>query len=169
MKTSAVLDPLIDQLLAALDREISLLDIKHSQMVELYRTIVDRDDPAMERLLNAMEKAQTQQAMADMALAAVRSSLSEAIGKPVRELKLANLIHILPDGPAAELSARREHLRAAADRLRRQHMRTSLLLYESARLNRMMLECLAGSPEVTTYDAQGTNGWRAGSLLDTRL
>jgi hypothetical protein len=160
---------MVQQILAALDGELSLLEVKTAQLAELYRAIVERDDSAMERLLGVMEETQDRQGPADAALAACRANLARALNIPARELKLSVLIQHLPSSLAAPLAQRRERLIEAAASMRLQHMQTSTLLYESARLNSMMLECLGGGGEVTTYDRGGTNVWRSTSMINSRL
>ena len=162
---------LVEQLSAVLDEEIALLIQKRSQLADLSQAIVDRDDEATEKLLEQIEKTEQVQASVDIRLEVAREALAGAFGCEARELKLTKLIAELPPDQAEVLDYRRRQIIEQAEELRKQHLKTSLLLLESARITGMLLDSmLPGREPVVTYGAGGSEFWRSGAgLLDTEL
>ncbi len=66
--TTANMQGLAGQLLAALDEEISLLVLRQSQLERLRAAILEREDSAMEKLLKEMAEFQQKQTATDMRL-----------------------------------------------------------------------------------------------------
>jgi len=159
---------LLERLEALLAEEARLLDLRRSQLASLSGAIVDRDEEAVERLLEQIERAQELQADTDGRLQALRGELAAAAGRPRAQMRLSALIGCL-DGPAAEaLGRQRARVIDLAGKLQQEHLRAVLLLNECARINRMLLASLMPHCQtVTTYSPDGTDDWRAGSgLLD---
>ncbi|MGC9453818.1 MAG: flagellar export chaperone FlgN [Phycisphaerae bacterium] len=157
------------ELTAVLDEEIALLTTRMEQMELLSSAIVRRDDDAMEPLLEQMEQTQDRQHRTDARLAQVRESLASLAGIPARELRLWRLARELPDPSGGKIVRRRRRLVELSDELRRRHLRTVLLLAESARFNRLLLETMFPACEpVTTYGTGGADQWRPETgIVDT--
>ncbi|MFP3937100.1 MAG: flagellar export chaperone FlgN [Phycisphaerae bacterium] len=157
------------ELLEVLDEEIAVLSDRLEQMELLSSAIAHRDDDAMEPVLDQMEQTQSRQQQTDTRLAKVREMLASLTGIPAGELRLWRLVRELPEPASGKIASRRHRLVELSDTLRRSHLRTVLLLAESARFNRLLLETMfpAGEP-VTTYDSGGTDHWRPDTgLVDT--
>ena len=167
------LDPRTPQrvaiLTALLDEEIELLEIRSQQMDRLGEAILGHGAEDMERVLAEMERVQSQQEKTDRRLRAARRDVAEAFGVEAGALKLCELIDRLPAPAAGNLDRQRETIVRLAGQLRRQHLRTSVLLAECSRVNRMLLEGLLPAGEaVTTYSRAGTAAWKSqAGLLDT--
>ncbi len=166
---SSGMDSLIDELLGALDDQINVLELKCSQLAGLSRALVRRDNEATEAILEEMERAEEVQASADLRLVAVRGTFAEALGCEVEKLKLSRLVAELPPRWARATDHRRRRIVDLTGKLRREHLRTAMLLSECARINRMLLESLLPVGEaVVTYGVEGMNLWRAETgLMDT--
>jgi flagellar biosynthesis/type III secretory pathway chaperone len=82
-----------------------------------------------------------------------------------------DVMHSLDDDRRGELDYRRRQIVVLARRLRHKHLRTVLLLAESARINRLFLERLfPACRPVQTYGAAGVNSWRAeAGLFDAEI
>jgi len=157
---------LVDELIKMLDREIDLLDVRCLQLAGLSRASIERDDEAMETLLAEIETTQLRQESTDRELDSLRRSLAGLLGWPVARTRLGALLEVLPDGRRDALAARRDRIAALVDQLRRQHMSTALVVAESARINRMLLESLSPqSRRVTTYGVRGQTSWRPDAPL----
>jgi len=150
-----------DQLLAALDEEIRLLEIRTSQMKALSAAIVERAESAMENLLGEMQQAQDAQAGVDARLKQTRAALAGDLACPERDVKLGWLAERLGEPQRTQIRRRRRRVLDLAEALRQQQLRTSILLAECARVNRLLLESLfPRSKAVDTYSGRGPERWR---------
>jgi hypothetical protein len=159
------IEALAGELESALDEEIGLLEAKRRLLEELSAAMVQRDEGGVERVLEHLDQAQRAQESADVRLAAVRESLTVALGGlEGKKVRLSDLIVHLPRTIAAGLEVRRRQVRMLVDRVRRQHLKTTLMLAESARLNRVLLEgLLTGGSGLTTYGRAGRSDWHGQS------
>jgi len=164
-------ESLARELTPLLDEQIALLTLRASQLDAMAKLLVDRNDTAMERLLEQMTQSQAMQADTDRRLAHAREAAAEALGYDVRTVRLSVLERHVGVGLAEALAFRREQLADLAEQVRRKHMRTALLLVECARINRMLLEGLFGrSGSCRTYDPTGTAAWDTDAgLVDAEL
>lgn len=167
-------EALVGELQSVLDEEIDLLERKRRLLEELSSAMVERDEAAIESLLDQFDQAQQRQGATDVRLAAVRSSLAESLGVKTNidgaKVRLSDLVRLLPVSMAALLEVRRKQVQMLVESVRRQHMQTTMLLVESARLNRVMLESMIrGGSGLTTYRPGGKDDWHGrGGLLDTQ-
>lgn len=162
-------DDLLETLRGLLDEEIALLDLRRSQLSSLCGAIVDRDEDAVERLLEQIEQAQQLQTTTDGKLRDVRGRLADVLGWESGEVRLSALILHLPAERQPDLIERRERIIRRAEALQLEHLRTVVLLSECARINRLLLASLCPETEgVTTYSAAGADDWRGDAgVLDT--
>ena len=157
---------LVDQLLTVLDEEIDLLDLRRIQMEELHDLILHSDENRMECLLREIEEAQQRQFKADNTLASVRTALACLIGEPNGKIRLEQILPHLELPARRAVSEKRQELIRLAQKLREQHLTTAMLLIESLRVNRLLLEGMFPKQEVLqTYDASGMRGWHKGPGL----
>jgi hypothetical protein len=159
-------DSLVGELLQVLDEEISLLDLRCEQLEKLTRTILDRDNAAMEQLLDAIERAQQAQASADARLSVVRGSLAAELDLPAKELRLSGLAQRLPDELALAVDSRRRRIIGLANAVRRKNLEAAIVLSECARINHLLMQSLfPRESSVTTYQQDGPRTWRTGAAL----
>jgi hypothetical protein len=160
---------LVEKLLGSLDEEIALLEEKTVQLASLRRAMLDRDDQAMAAVLTEIEQDQRRQDSVDLRLSAARRAMANAMGIPAGQLRLSRLIDELPPAEAASVDYRRQQILLLAERARKQHLETAILLHECSRINRMLLEGLfPQNQSVTTYGQGGSDTWRPESgLMDT--
>ncbi len=162
-------ESLVDQLLELLDEQVRLLEEKRGHLRDLSSALIDRDESATESVLERMEDTERRGGEADCRLHRVRQSLGENVGCPAESLRLTALIPLLPAEKGRLLRLRRDRIAEQADHLRREHLRTVMLLNECVRINRMLLETLVpGAGSVTTYGTGGADfwSWQTG-LVDT--
>ncbi len=160
-----------NELLAILDKEIELLNRKRSELDCLTEFIIANNDNGMEKLLLQMEQTQQSQAETDIKLDALRKALANELQVPPEQVRLSRLIEQLEGDDRLAADYRRQQIVLLAEQLRRKHMETALLLIESARINRLLLESFfPQSQPVNTYDADGPQSWRPDAgLLDAEL
>jgi flagellar biosynthesis/type III secretory pathway chaperone len=161
-----------EDMIALLDEETRLLEQRAEQFDLLYDAILHRREEGMEGLLVEMTDTQIAQARLDEQLAELRGVLTEAMDLPDGKMKLQNLAERVDADQGERLMRRRERIIQLAEKLKRRHLDTALLLSESARINRMLLEGLLPGNEapVTTYGRGGKDGWKGRSgLVDTEM
>ncbi len=160
-----------NELLVILDKEIELLNRKRSELDCLTEVIVANNDRGMEKLLEQMEQTQQAQAETDIKLDALRKALANELQLPTEQVRLSSLIEQLEGDDRLAADYRRQQIVLLAEQLRRKHMETALLLMESSRINRLLLDSFfPQSQPVNTYDADGSQSWRPDTgLLDTEL
>jgi len=158
-------------LLALLDEEIALLGLRTRQFDDLYEAILHRRDETMESLLEEMTVAQHRQAELDEKLQTMRTMFARALHRPMREIRLSELVGLLDGEPKTRLREKRQQIILLAERLKRKHLTTAILLGESARINRLLLESLLPQADaVTTYGTGGTKPWRTSyGLVDAEM
>jgi hypothetical protein len=151
----------VGELQALLDEEIALLDLRRRQLEALSSAVVDRDEDRLEQLLVEMESVQSMQSATDLKLGALRTALAGWLGVAPAKMRLSRLLAELPADQRVAIEYRRQQIVLLADKLRRQHMETAVLLWEFAKVNRRLLEgLLPRSQEVTTYGTAGPDAWR---------
>lgn len=162
------IEPVVEELLAVLDEEMDLLDLKRSQLAQLSEALLRSDNQAVEDLLVRIEQAQKVQVTLDLRLKGLRETFAAALGCSERELNLSRLVAELPQEQAAAVTGRRRQVARKVEQFRRQHMQTTILLAECSRITGMLLDSLLPAGEaVVTYGAGGADHWRAGGgLLD---
>jgi flagellar biosynthesis/type III secretory pathway chaperone len=157
---------LVDEILPVLDREIDLLDLRREQLAELLRATLARDEASLSNLLENIEKALENQAQTDRDLASLRSRLAEVLDRPVEEIRLAAIADSMSEPRGSLIRDRRGRIIELTEALRTQHVRTTLVVSECAKLNRRLLEGLFPQAKgLTTYGARGGSRWDSGAGL----
>ncbi len=160
------LEARVSALLAALDQEIRLLTQRQAQLERMSEAILRHDEDRLEDLLGEMQQALDDQARADRRLRQAQAALAQALGCGSRPVRLRLLAQRLAGRQRAQLESRRRRIVALALDVRRQHLRTIVLVRECARINRLLLETIfPGSREVETYTAGGAERWRPNTGL----
>mgnify|MGYP006280410803 CR=1 FL=1 len=169
MPSGPTLSGLVANLADVLDEEIALLTRRHGQLRELAGAIAARDDEPMERLLAEMEQLQQVQAATDRRLRHARRALAACFACDASELRLSRLIDRLSGEDRGRIEWRRRRIMVLVEDVRREHIRTAMLLTECARVNRELMETLfPASTPVTTYGTSGRESWRPHTgLVDT--
>jgi flagellar biosynthesis/type III secretory pathway chaperone len=164
-------DNALDQLVAALDRELALLERRERQTDELRQAIIQADDVEMEALLDRMGEADREQSLVDAEVGSLRAAISAMLDPRAPTMKLSEMVKRLPPERSGGIERRRELIVRKIDDLRQLHVETAVLLAECARINRMLLDTmLRGSSTVITYDARGGHHRaRSGGLLSAKL
>jgi hypothetical protein len=118
-------------------------------------------------LQEQLEQTEAAQVLMARSLQTLRETLAGAFGLNAKGFKLAWLIDQLPHPLALALSRSRQKVTEKVKEFRRQHIQTTILLTECSRITGMMLDSLTPSGSVVTYDAGGSDRWRAeAGLLD---
>ena len=173
---------LLDDLVATLDADIQLLRDRLTQLARLSEMLLPvgakaAGGPAadheaeMEQVLAEMEQAQARQEALDQRLDGIRRRLAQRMGCSQRELTLGRLAEGGEGADRLRLHQRRALLVQLTRQVRRENQRASMLLAQSARINRLILERLWPEGQaITTYNPSGAQDWRPESgLFEARL
>ena len=162
---------MLPDLLTLLDEEIALLRLRTRQFEELYDTILHRREERMEALLAEMTDAQHRQASLDETLQAMRTMFARALSRPAGDIRLSELVRLLEGPSQNRLREKRQQIILLAERLKRKHLTAAILLGESARINRRLIESLLPKSEtLTTYGMGGKKPWQTSSgLVDAEM
>jgi len=160
---------MVQRLTDSLDRQIELLGIRSDELDALSECICANDNDRMEQLLAEMALSRQRQDQADREFKDARDELAGHLGWQVGKTRLERLLNMVGEPARRVLAQRRLQVADLAETLRRKHRRTTVLLAECARINRLLVDCLLGDDQrVTVYGATGTRHWRgSGSLMDT--
>ncbi|MBM4017739.1 MAG: flagellar protein FlgN [Planctomycetes bacterium] len=163
-------EPLLREFLAILDEEIGLQEAALRHLAALADAVAARQDGAVERLLAEADASHQRWTALGENRRAVRRRLAEALLCAPDEVTLSRLAGALPAPYGRAVADRRLRISAAAEQVRRQHLRTAVLVIEGARLSRSLLAGLApGAAPPGTYGAAGRRPWAPpGGLVDMR-
>jgi len=157
----------VDDLMAVLDDQAGLLDAKRAQLASLSEMLLRDDNEAIEAMLIEIERAEETQTLLARTLQALRRALAGGFGRDPSRFTLSWLIGRLSEPRSTELAARRSRISEKVREFRRQHLQTTVLLTECSRITGMMLDQLSPAGSVVTYDAEGSDRWRADAgILD---
>ena len=162
ISTGPNIEGLVKQLLGVLDEEVGLLILRESQLARLRAAILERDDSVLERLLEEMEEVQQRQAMTDVRLEKIRKALGDLLVYEGSGMQLSDLAERVGGDLGLAVSQRRRQIVSLLGKARKQQLETTLLLYESSRINRLILSTLFPQSEaVVTYNQDGEDLWRS--------
>jgi hypothetical protein len=159
---------MLQRLTDSLDCQIGLLSRREAELDALSESIIANDNDRMERVLDEMAQSRKHQALADARFQGARDELAGHLGWPAGSTRLERLLAMVGQSERRLLAQRRRQVTDLAERIRRKHRQTTVLLAECARINRLMIECIVGSDQrVTLYGQHGPQHWRGcGSLMD---
>jgi len=169
--TSATCEAALEALLETLDEAIARQEEVLSQLEAIAEAVGRLDESALCEQLENLDAMASRLAEAGRRRHRARARLAEALGRGVAEVTLGRLARELPAPQAARIRPRRARLRDLGEAVRRQHLRTAILLGEAARITRSLLSALVPQADPPrTYGTDGNRDRAAGrAVLDARL
>ena len=151
---------LVDELLTVLDEDIRYLALTLEQLDELRGAVIKRDEEGLKSLLGNIGNEQGGYRLVEKRRETIRSRMAGIFGCGIDEMNLSKLCGKL-GGEKRELVARtQKELKVLAEKLRKEHAATSMLLRECARFNNMLLRGIFGNGnETVTYNDRGNASW----------
>jgi hypothetical protein len=118
-----------------------------------------------------MAEVQQKQGATDGCLEKLRKAIGALLGYGGEQLQLADLVERLPSELGAAVDQRRRQIVGLLEGARKQQLATSLLLYESSRINRLILSTMFPQSEpVVTYNQDGQDLWQPNAgLINSEL
>lgn len=163
--------PPLEAFIEVLDEAVGLQEEVLAHLETMAEAVGRLDEPGLREQMHRLDPMLVRLEEAGRRRDLARARVAEALGRPVGEVTLGRLANDLPEPQASRIRRRRNRLCDLGDAVRRQHLRTAVLLGEAARINRSLLAALA--PAVEGPQTYGTNGSRdpaaARAVLDARL
>jgi hypothetical protein len=157
----------VDALLVVLDEELCHGEATLSQLDELRRLLIKRDDMALEELLRDLRDQEEARSETERRRQAVRKAIAETLGCDSKTMTLSALRAILPEPQRAAVGDRQKRLRSQVNCLKREYTLTRALVVDCARFNRLLMRLFFGtdSDPKTTYGATGAARQQTGAAM----
>ena len=158
MKTTAIEVSKIDELVAALDRDIQHIEGTLLQLNELRSLVIKRNDDALGKLLGEIQAETGSYKKHELERQSIREELAGVLGCKLEEMTLSTLETVLPEEQKAQVAERKTKLRSLIVELKKEHLSTALLLSECTRFNRLLLKGIfdLGRGETAYYGSDGS-------------
>lgn len=153
-----VVEEQIDELLACLDRDIRHIQESLSQLNEMRRLVIKRDDVTLGKLLQSIQAESDGYKSNELKRQLIRKELANAFGFTFEQMTLSALESSLSEAKRAQVTERKAKLRSLINEYKKEHLSTALLLAECARFNNLLLKSIFDfrNTEVVCYDSSGT-------------
>ena len=147
----------INELLCCLDKDCQYIEEMFSQLNELRKLIIKRDDAALGKMLETVKTKSLDYSKNESNRQSIRAELANAFSCPVEQLTLSILEKSLPETTGIKIVERKRRLKSLIDDLRKEHLSTALLLNECSRFNNLLLNSIfnKGKTNVVSYDSKG--------------
>jgi len=154
---TAEIEDKIDELLSILDTDIQHIHETVSKLDELRSLVIRRDEVSLLGLLEAIKAQSQSYAVNELKRQAIRKELAIALGCNLEQVTLSGLEQILKDTKKAQIADRKVKLKTLTEKLKREHLSTTLLLSDCARFNSLVLRSIFDFGKATTV-TYGSNG-----------
>lgn len=156
--TNSDIELQVDELLKGLDADARNLQNSLSLLNELRGLVIKRDEVALRRLLKTIQTGAASTAEAGAQRESARRKLADSLGWQIGETTLSRLETVVSGRRRIEISEKKAQLMSLTGALRTEYSRTSLLLSECARFNRLLLENIlqSGRTRGVTYASDGS-------------
>jgi len=168
MKTATIeIEDKVNQLLTVLDRDIQHIMENLSKLNDLRGLVVKRDDVSLHKLLERIKSESNSYKENELKRQSLREELAIVTNCSLKQMTLSRLEAKLPGEKKAEVAERRAKLQTLADKLKKEHLSTTMLLSDCARFNSVLLKSVLefGQAEIVTYNPKGFVNRQANSAF----
>jgi hypothetical protein len=146
-----------DELMAVLDKDARHLEQSLSRLTELRSLVIKRDDAALGRLIDEIRTESDHYTANELKRQSIRKELAIALGCSFDRMTLSKLEPHLPQAKRTQVARMKTRLASLTKDLKKEHLNTTLLLSECARLNNMLLNGIfnSGGTGGLVYNADG--------------
>ena len=158
MKTATIeIEDKVDQLFLVLDRDIQHIRENLSRLNELRGLVVKRDDASLHKLLESIQSESNSYKENELKRQSLREELATALDCSLEQMTLSRLEAELSGEKKTEVTRRRIKLQTLAEKLKKEHLSTTMLLSDCARFNSMLLTSVLelGQAGTGTYSPRG--------------
>ena len=155
----------IDELLVVLDENIRNMRESLSRLDELRGLVVKHDEPALAGLLETIRAESDSYRSCELKRQSIRKELAVILGCDVEHVTLSRLEGTLAGEKKAQVAKRKAELRSLAGKLKKEHLKTTMLLSDCARFNGALLRGILelGRTGAITYTSDGSTKAQADS------
>jgi len=154
------LDGLVDELVGVLDDDIKHIKLTLERLDALRAAVVRRDEGGLKSLLDEIKAGEGSYGLVEKKRRAIRKEMADIFACGINEMNLSKLAGELAGEKRGLVVRTQEELRQLADKLRKEHMATSMLLKECSRFNKELLRGILGNgSETETYNNRGGISW----------
>jgi hypothetical protein len=148
----------INELLDCLDKDIKHIHKSISQLNEMRKLVIKRDDIALGKLLQNIQNETDAYKNNESNRQSIRKELANAFGFTIEQMTLSTLESSLPDAKRAQITERKTQLQSLIIGYKKEHLGTAMLLAECARFNNLLLKSIFDfrKTEGVCYDSSGT-------------
>ncbi len=153
-----VIEEQIDELLVCLDKDIRHVQESLSQLNEMRKLVIKRDDVALGKLLQNIQSESDGYKSNELKRQLIRKELANAFGFTLEQVTLSVLESSLPEAKRVQITERKAKLRSLINEYKKEHLSTAMLLSECARFNNLLLKSIFDfrKTEGVCYDSSGT-------------
>ncbi|MHC4122101.1 MAG: hypothetical protein ACYSSI_00890 [Planctomycetota bacterium] len=159
MKTATIeIEDKVEQLLIVLDKDIQQIIENLSRLNDLRGLVVKMDDVSLHKLLESIKSESNSYKDNESKRRLLREELAIASGCSLEQMTLSRLEAELSGEKKAEVAERKTKLQTLAEKLKKEHLRTTMLLSDCARFNKVLLKSILelGQAGTTTYSPKGS-------------
>lgn len=148
----------VDEFLVALEKDCELIEKSFERLVNLRECLIKRDEVSMRQILDSVMMEAKERASNELLREGLREELSQLLGFDVKEMTIGVLGNYLCEQQRDRLFEKRGRLIVLADRLKKEHMRSQMLLAEYSRLNKAFLQKIFNpkKDKAAVYNSKGS-------------
>lgn len=157
----------VDELLAVLDKDIQHIQQTLSQLDELRSLVIKRNDVSLAKLLDELKAESDSYKINELKRRSIRKELADALDCTPEQMTLSRLEEILPEEKKDQVTKKRAKLKASIKELKKNHLSTTLLLSDCARVNSLLLKGILGLGGTGTvyYNSNGSTKQQTDTAL----
>jgi len=158
MKAATIeMEEKVDELLVCLETDIRHIRESLSNLNELRALVIKRDDTALGKLLENIRAESNRYANHESSRQSMRKELAGILCCNLEQVTLSALKAYLPQAKKEQLTQMQTELKALTGDLKKEHLRTALLLSECARFNSLLLRSIfdLGQTGAVYYNSNG--------------
>lgn len=147
----------VDELLTVLDKDIQHIQQSLARLDELRSLVVKRDDVALGKLLEHIRNQSDSYQSHELNRQSIREEIATALGCDIKQATLSTLEGKLSKVKREQVARKKTELISLINKLKREHLSTTLFLSECARINRMLLKDVfkLGNTGTVYYGSKG--------------
>ncbi len=154
--TDERLNSLADELLSVLGDDIRHIKLILERLDALRAAVVRRDEQGLKCLLEDAMNEQTTYGLIEQKREMIRKEMARLLGCKISDMNLSKLGSELAGPKRDSVDQTQQELKVLCEKLRKEHMATSILLTECARFNdKLVRRILGGGCETVTYNDRG--------------
>lgn len=148
----------VDELLAVIDEDMCHMRENLSRLDQLRSLVVKREDANLNKLLETIRLNANSHTTNDSKRQSLRRQLAVALGCTFEQMTLTALETYLSAEKAEQVTQKKQELLVLAEKLKREYLKTTMLLSDCARFNRLLLDSIFNlrSTRTITYNSNGS-------------